>query len=55
MCEPDEAVVSAVTASLFDFHEGWIYVFGVGIAGGMSLGGIWPQTCFASLEAKRSR
>jgi hypothetical protein len=22
---------------IFDFHEGWIYVLGVGIAGGMAL------------------
>ena len=22
---------------LFDFHEGWMYVLGVGIAGGMTL------------------
>jgi O-antigen ligase len=48
-------VSSLFNSHLFDFHEGWIYVFGVGIAGGMSLGGIWPQTCFASPEAKRSR
>ncbi|MBR1133256.1 O-antigen ligase family protein [Bradyrhizobium iriomotense] len=29
---------SLVNSHLFDFHEGWIYVLGVGIAGGMSLG-----------------
>jgi hypothetical protein len=22
---------------LFDFHEGWMYVLGVGVAGGMAL------------------
>ena len=29
---------SLVNSHLFDFHEGWMYVLGVGIAGGMSLG-----------------
>jgi O-antigen ligase len=37
-------VVQNVTSSLFnshlfDFHEGWMYVLGVGVAGGMVLGG----------------
>jgi hypothetical protein len=37
-------VVQNVISSLFnshlsDFHEGWIYVLGVGIAGGISQGG----------------
>jgi O-antigen ligase len=32
-------VSSLFNSHLFDFHEGWIYVLGVGIAGGMSLGG----------------
>jgi O-antigen ligase len=30
-------VSSLLNSHLFDFHEGWIYVLGVGIAGGMSL------------------
>jgi O-antigen ligase len=30
-------VSSLFNSHLFDFHEGWIYVLGVGIAGGMSL------------------
>lgn len=32
-------VSSLFNSHLFDFHEGWIYVLGVGIAGGMSFGG----------------
>jgi hypothetical protein len=32
-------VSSLFNSHLFDFHEGWIYVLGIGIAGGMSLGG----------------
>jgi O-antigen ligase len=32
-------VSSLFNSRLFDFHEGSIYVLGVGIAGGMSLGG----------------
>src|SRR2546421_2675298 len=31
-------VSSLFNSHLFDFVEGWIYVLGVGIAGGMSLG-----------------
>jgi hypothetical protein len=29
---------SLFNSHLFDFHEGWMYVLGVGIAGGMTLG-----------------
>jgi O-antigen ligase len=29
---------SLVNSHLFDFHEGWMYVLGVGVAGGMNLG-----------------
>jgi O-antigen ligase len=32
-------VGSLLNSHLFDFHEGWMYVLGVGIAGGMLLGG----------------
>ena len=32
-------VSSLFNSHLFDFHEGWIYVLGVGIAGGMVLRG----------------
>jgi O-antigen ligase len=32
-------VSSLFNSHLFDFHEGWMYVLGVGIAGGMSLKG----------------
>jgi len=30
-------VSSLLNSHLFDFHEGWIYVLGVGVAGGMRL------------------
>lgn len=30
-------VSSLLNSHLFDFHEGWMYVLGVGVAGGMSL------------------
>jgi O-antigen ligase len=30
---------SLLNSHLFDFNEGWLYVLGVGIAGGMTLGG----------------
>jgi hypothetical protein len=30
-------VSSLLNSHLFDFHEGWIYVLGVGVAGGMVL------------------
>jgi O-antigen ligase len=30
-------VSSLLNSHLFDFHEGWLYVIGVGVAGGMSL------------------
>ena len=29
---------SLLNSHLFDFHQGWLYVLGVGVAGGMSLG-----------------
>jgi hypothetical protein len=29
---------SLFNSHLFDFHEGWMYVLGVGIAGGITLG-----------------
>ena len=28
---------SLFNSHLFDFHEGWMYVLGVGVAGGMTL------------------
>ena len=31
-------VSSLFNSHLFDFHEGWMYVLGVGIAGDMNLG-----------------
>jgi len=33
----ENVVSSAVNSHLFDFSQGWLYVFGVGIAGGMML------------------
>lgn len=30
-------VTSLFNSHLFDFHEGWMYVLGVGVAGGMTL------------------
>jgi O-antigen ligase len=29
---------SLFNSHIFDFHEGWMYVLGVGVAGGMVLG-----------------
>jgi hypothetical protein len=34
---------------LFDFSQGWLYVFGVGVAGGIAIKGINAQ-CFAAKE-----
>ena len=31
----ENIVSSAVNSHLFDFSQGWLYVFGVGVAGGM--------------------
>jgi hypothetical protein len=31
---------SLFNSHLFDFHEGWMYVLGVGVAGGATLGEI---------------
>jgi O-antigen ligase len=31
-------ISSLFNSHLFDFHEGWMYVLGVGVAGGISLG-----------------
>jgi hypothetical protein len=28
-------ISSLLNSHLFDFHEGWVYVLGVGVAGGM--------------------
>jgi hypothetical protein len=33
----ENVVSSAVNSHLFDFSQGWLYVFGVGVAGGMIL------------------
>ena len=34
---PVEESRSRFRQMLFDFHEGWMYVLGVGVAGGMTL------------------
>ena len=42
-------ISSLLNSHLFDFHEGWVYVLGVGVAGGMaaraqsSFASIWPR------------
>jgi hypothetical protein len=36
---------------LFDFSQGWLYVFGVGVAGGIALKGINAR-CFAANGSK---
>jgi O-antigen ligase len=36
-------LTSVLNSHLFDFTEGWIYVLGVGIAGGMALAKLSPQ------------
>ena len=33
----ENIVSSLFNSHLFDFHEGWMYVLGVGVAGGMVL------------------
>ena len=50
-------VGSLLNSHLFDSAEGWIYVFGVGIAGGMVLrerdSGCWRKTCFPAISGGR--
>jgi len=41
-------VSSLFNSHLFDFHEGWIYVLGVGIAGGIALRGGSVEPCLSS-------
>jgi len=40
---------SLFNSHLFDFHEGWMYVLGVGIAGGTVLGAQWRAPAPESL------
>jgi hypothetical protein len=35
---------SLFNSHLFDFHEGWMYVLGVGVAGGMLIGASSRET-----------
>ena len=42
---------SLFNSHLFDFHEGWMYVLGVGVAGGMVLKTGWRE---ATLELRNS-
>ena len=42
---------SLFNSHLFDFHEGWMYVLGVGIAGGMVLRARSEAECFRNRRA----
>ena len=42
---------SLFNSHLFDFHEGWMYVLGVGIAGGMVLRA-WAEAAECSGTAR---
>jgi hypothetical protein len=44
---------SAFNSHLSDFSEGWIYVVGVGVLGGMVLGGAPRQPAFPRLWQKQ--
>lgn len=48
-------VSSLFNSHLFDFHEGWMYVLGVGIAGGMSLKARQPLRGYPNLLLSGSR
>jgi O-antigen ligase len=39
----ENVISSTVNSHLFDFSQGWLYVFGVGVAGGIALKGIDVQ------------
>ena len=41
---------SLFNSHLFDFHEGWMYVLGVGVAGGMTLKAQSGETANRSAE-----
>ena len=43
----ENVISSTVNSHLFDFSQGWLYVFGVGVAGGIALKGI-DARCFAA-------
>lgn len=40
-------IISSLNSHLFDFHEGWMYVLGVGVAGGMKLAERRPRAASA--------
>jgi hypothetical protein len=44
---------SLFNSHLFDFHEGWMYVLGVGVAGGMTLKARFGETANRSAERAR--
>lgn len=44
---------SLFNSHLFDFHEGWMYVLGVGVAGGMTLGARLAEPGAPSPDASR--
>jgi O-antigen ligase len=39
----ENVISSTVNSHLFDFSQGWLYVFGVGVAGGIALKGVDAQ------------
>lgn len=48
-------LTSTLNSHLFDFNEGWIYVLGVGVAGGMTLAGrLTPAAGVWSASASKS-
>ena len=42
---------SLFNSHIFDFHEGWMYVLGVGVAGGL----LGKQRCSLSVESAGER
>jgi O-antigen ligase len=48
-------LTSLLNSHLFDFNEGWIYVLGVGIAGGMTLASLQASGAAGSASASRSQ
>ena len=53
----ENVVSSAVHSHLFDFSQGWLYVFGIGVVGGMMLKrypSADPATHDLALSARKS-
>ena len=51
----ENVISSTVNSHLFDFSQGWLYVFGVGVAGGIALKGIDAQYFAANGQADMMR